>query len=53
MPLSTVNTKVRSTMLFLCGFELYFRWVPLLIEHGGLTRRATAGQGERRRWVRG
>ena len=24
-----LNTKVRSTMLCLCGFEIYSRWVPL------------------------
>ena len=26
-----LNTKVRSTMLCLSGFELYSRWVPLTI----------------------
>ena len=30
MPISTVNTKIRSTVLCLSGFELYTRWVPLL-----------------------
>ena len=25
-----LNTKIRSTMLCLSGFELYSRWVPLL-----------------------
>ena len=29
MPISTENSKMRSTMLCLCGFELYSRWVPL------------------------
>ena len=31
MPISTVfkNTKIRSTMLCLSGFELYSLWVPL------------------------
>ena len=24
------NTKIRLTMLFLIGFEMYSRWVPLL-----------------------
>ena len=24
-----LNTKIRLTMLFLCSFELYSRWVPL------------------------
>ena len=24
-----LNTKIRSTMLYLSGFELYSRWVPL------------------------
>ena len=30
MPISTVNTKIRSTMQCLSGFELYSRWVPLI-----------------------
>ena len=29
MPISTVNTKIRLTMLCLSGFELFSRWVPL------------------------
>ena len=30
MPISTIlNTKIRSTMLRLSGFELYSGWVPL------------------------
>ena len=29
MPIPTENSKMRSTMLCLCGFELYSRWVPL------------------------
>ena len=31
MPISTVNTKIRSTMQCLSGFELYSRWVPRTI----------------------
>ena len=31
----SLNTKVRSTMLCLCGFELYSGWVPL--KNVGLT----------------
>ena len=27
-----LNTKIRLTMLCLSGFELYSRWVPLIIE---------------------
>ena len=36
MPTSTVrlNTKMRSSMLCLSGFELYCRWVPLSIASG-------------------
>ena len=35
MPISNayiyrLNTKIRSTMLSLSGFELYSRWVPLV-----------------------
>ena len=26
-----LNTKIRLTMLFLSGFELYSRWVPLTL----------------------
>ena len=32
-----LNTKIRLTMLCLSGFELYSRWVPLLLsnnDHG-------------------
>ena len=29
MPIYRLNTKIRLTMLFLGGFELYSRWVPL------------------------
>ena len=29
MPIYRLNTKIRSTMLCLSGFELYSRWVPL------------------------
>ena len=28
MPIYRLNTKIRSTMLCLGGFELYSRWVP-------------------------
>ena len=33
MPISTVyyDTKIRLTMLCLRGFELYSRWVPLIL----------------------
>ena len=29
MPISTENSKMRSAMLCLCGFEFCSRWVPL------------------------
>ena len=29
MPISTENSKMRSAMLCLCGFEKYSRWGPL------------------------
>ena len=30
-----LNTKIRSTMLCLSGFELYSRWVPLDFQYSG------------------
>ena len=33
MPISTVCVKIRSTMLCLSGFELYSRWMPLMLKH--------------------
>ena len=31
MPIYRLNTKIRLTMLCLSGFDLYSRWVPLIL----------------------